>query len=109
MGFIQQELKTHWAGRQLPVQSLCPSQHILHTQLHGQFIDVLWEREGQVHACTLLMDRSRPVLEVQGPASGVPGLPQSSIAFSCGCWSTTGRALTGEGQDPLLHYSIGAI
>lgn len=58
MGFIGQKLKTHWAGGQLPVQSLCPCKHILHAQLHGQFIDVLWEREGQVQACTLVMDRA---------------------------------------------------
>lgn len=67
--FIGQEVqRTHWAGHQLPVQSLCPSQHILHAQLHCQFIDVLQEGKGQVHACILLMEGRGLVLWVQGPA-----------------------------------------
>lgn len=78
MGFTGQGApRTHWAGHQLPIQSLRPSQHILHAQLHGQFIDVLQEGEGQVHAAGWSWG-TRPSY---GRPSRFPGLPQSSIAL----------------------------
>lgn len=50
-GFIPyKEQRTHWARSQLPVQGLCPGQHVLNAQLHGQFIDVLQEGQGKAHA-----------------------------------------------------------
>lgn len=41
------EGQTHRASGQLPVEGLRPRQHVLHTQLHGQLVDVLWEGVGQ--------------------------------------------------------------
>lgn len=55
-GGHQGALGTHCAGHQLPVENLSPGQHVLHAQLHGQFIDVLWEGRvrppARMHATT---------------------------------------------------------
>lgn len=100
---------THRASGQLPVEGLSPRQHVLHAQLHGQLVDMLWEGVGQ--ACL--------------PASTQPPLPERPLCASCwgynggktdwvdpGGWGGRGgmplqaachRQDTTKGKDPEIH------
>ena len=69
----RQKSGAHRAGGQLPVEGLGPRQHVLHAQLHGQLIDVLWE--GVDQAC-------RPT----GPQPPPPQRP-----FCASGWGYNGR------------------